>query len=246
VIRDRTRNLFRESAPRHHLHRRPAVHVGLVEYDIRPHVCWPGGQHLLLAVNQIGDVEGRQLKPMPVRDRVSRASFHAIPAEDTSIVIYVVDPGVTLGAADPVLGGVIGGFNVDAVGWARRGAKEAGHTLLQPILVALKHVGAAKAGFDASPAKRPLAVGIVLDGGGLEHLHKGDAHPLGNGRDVLKNRHAQLVYRRSGEQCGASRTTRGSGEVKEFPSVWSSNVAPYLDLHWLDFSSFFPTNPAQY
>src|SRR3981081_1767346 len=192
--------LSRDSAPRHHLRRRPAIYVGLVEYHVRPHMCWPGGQHLLLAVNQIADIERRQLKPMPVCDRISRTSFHAIPAEDTSIVIYVVDLGVPLGAADPVLGGVIGGFNVDAVGWARRGAKEAGHALLQPILVALKHVGAAKAGFDASPAKRPLAVGIVLDGGGLEHLHEGDAHPLGDGSDVLKNRHAQLVYRTSGEQ----------------------------------------------
>src|SRR3979411_1025001 len=178
VIRDRTRNLSRDSAPRHHLRRRPAIYVGLVEYHVRPHVCWPGGQHLLLAVNQIADIKRRQLKPMPVRDRISRASFHAIPAEDTSIVIYVVDSGVPLGAADPGLGSVVGGFNVDAVGRARRGAKEAGHTLLQPIFVALKHVGAAESRFDARPAKRTLAVGIVLDGGGLEHLHEGDAHSL--------------------------------------------------------------------
>src|ERR1700737_439438 len=104
---------------------------------------------------------------MPVRDRIGRASFNAIPAEDTSIVIYVVNPGVPLSAADPVLGGVVGGFNVDAVGRACCGAKEAGHTLLQSIFVALEHVGAAKAGFNTRPAKRTLAVGIVFDGGGL-------------------------------------------------------------------------------
>src|SRR3982074_3383332 len=145
---------------------------------------------------------------MPMCDRISRASFHAIPAEDTSIVIYVVDPGVPLGAADPGLGSVVGGFNVDAVGRARRGAKEGRHPLLQPIFVALKHVGAAESGFDARPAKRTLAVGIVLDGGGLEHLHEGDAHSLSDGSDVLKNRHAQLVYRTSGEQSH-SRWPRG-------------------------------------
>src|SRR5258708_26723599 len=136
---------------------------------------------------------------MPMRDRIGRASFHAIPTENTSIVIYVVDAGVALGPADAVLGSVIGSFNVDAVGRARRGAKEGGHTLLQSIFVALERVGAAEAGFDARPAKRTLAIGIVFDGGRLEHLHEGDAHALGDSGDVLKNRHAQLVYRRSGE-----------------------------------------------
>src|SRR4030088_1611550 len=100
---------------------------------------------------------------MPMCDRISRASFHAIPAEDTSIVIYVIDAGVALGAADPGLCSVVCGFNVDAVGRARRRAKEAGHTLLQPIFVALEHVGAAESGFDARAAKRTPAVGIVLD-----------------------------------------------------------------------------------
>src|SRR6266851_534316 len=137
---------------------------------------------------------------MPMRDRVSRASFHAVPAENTSIVIYVVDAGVALGAADAILGSIIGGFNIDAVGRAGRGAKEASHTLLQSIFVALEDVGAAKAGFDARPAKRTFAIGIVFDDGRLEHLHEGDAHALGDGCDVLKNRHAQLVYRRRGEQ----------------------------------------------
>src|SRR5258708_1855998 len=137
---------------------------------------------------------------MPVRNCVGRASFHAISAENTSIVIYVVDAGVALGAADAILGSVIRGFNVDAVGRARRGAKEAGHTLLQSIFVALEHVGPTETGLDARPAKRTLAIGVVLDGGGLEHLHEGDAHAFGDGSDILKNRHAQPVYRRSGER----------------------------------------------
>src|SRR5579863_1739923 len=53
-----SRNLSRRLAPRHHLYRRPTVHVGLVEYDVGTHMCWPGGQHLLLAVDQVAGIEG--------------------------------------------------------------------------------------------------------------------------------------------------------------------------------------------
>src|SRR5258708_33824717 len=149
---------------------------------------------------------------MPMRDCVIRASFYTIPAENTSIVIYVVDAGVTLSAADPVLGCVIRGFNVDAVGRARSGAKEAGHTLLQSIFVALEHVGPTETGLDARPAKRTLAIGVVLDGGGLEHLHEGDAHAFGDGSDILKNRHAQPVYRRMGKGIRGWRAVGRKGE----------------------------------
>ena len=50
-------NLAGTSAARHHLRGRPTVHVGLIENDVRSHVCWPGGQHLLLAHHQVGGVE---------------------------------------------------------------------------------------------------------------------------------------------------------------------------------------------
>src|SRR5581483_4086475 len=94
-------------APRHHFRRRTAIHVGLVEYDVGSHVRWPGGQHLLLAVNQIGGVKGRQFESMTVRDGVGGTGLHAISAENAAVVIDVVNLGVALGAADAVFGGIL-------------------------------------------------------------------------------------------------------------------------------------------
>ncbi len=101
--------------PRNHLLGSPAIHVSLIEYDVVSHMCWPGGQHLLLAVNQIACIKRRQLKPMPVRNRIGRASLHAISAKNTPVVIDVVGFGVAFGAAYAVFGGVVGGFDVDAI-----------------------------------------------------------------------------------------------------------------------------------
>ena len=144
------RNSSGTLTPRHHLRRSPAIHVGLIEHDVRSHVCWPGGQHLLLAVNQIAGVERRQLKSMPVRNRVGRASLHAISAKNAAVVIDVVNLGVALGAADAVFGGVVGGFDVDAVRGTVGGAEKAGDALFQSVFVALQHVRAAEAGFECA------------------------------------------------------------------------------------------------
>src|SRR6266849_1370215 len=122
---------------------------------------------------------------MSVRDRVGRASFHAVSAKNAAVVIDVVNLGVPLRAAYATCGGIVGGLDVDAVRRARRRAQEAGYTFLQPVLVALQDVSAAKASLNARPAQRPLSVGIILHDGGLKHLHEGDAHALGNRGDVL-------------------------------------------------------------
>ena len=82
--------------------RRAAIHVGLVEDDVGAHVCWPGGQHLLLAVNQIAGVEGGQFKSVTVRDRIGRASLYAISAKNAAVVVDVVNLRVALGATDAV------------------------------------------------------------------------------------------------------------------------------------------------
>jgi hypothetical protein len=175
--------------PRHHLPGSSAIHVGLIEYGIRSHMCWPGGQHLLLTVNQIARIEGGELKPMPMRNRVRRTSLHAIPTKDTSIVIDVVDLGVALGAAYAVFGGVVGRFDVDAIRGAVGGAEEAGYAFFQAVFVALQDVSATEAGFEARSFERTFAVGIIFNRGGLEHLQEGDAHALGDGGDVFQNRH---------------------------------------------------------
>jgi len=186
-------------APRNHLLRSPTVHVGLIEHNVRSHVCWPGGQHLLLAVNQIAGVKRCQLEPVPVRNRVCRTSLHAISAKDTSIVIDVVDLGVALGAADAVFGGVICSLDVDAIRGTIGGAEEAGHAFFQAVFVALQDVGAAEAGFETGATQRTFAVGIIFHRRGLEHLHEGDAHALGDGGDVFQYWHTFVVYRKAGD-----------------------------------------------
>src|SRR5215470_10789404 len=102
-------------APGHHFRRCPTVHVGLIEYDVRSHVCWPGGQHHLLAVDQVGRVEGRQFESVAVRDRIGRTGLDTVSAEDAAVVVDVIDLGVAFGAADTVLLRVLGSFNVNAV-----------------------------------------------------------------------------------------------------------------------------------
>src|SRR5579872_1357134 len=59
-----SKGLSRRLAPRHHFCWRSAIHVGLIEYDVRSHMCWLGSQHHLLAVNQVGRVETRQFEPV--------------------------------------------------------------------------------------------------------------------------------------------------------------------------------------
>ena len=144
---------------------------------------------MLLAVDQIAGVECGQLKTVTVRNGIGGAGFDAIATKDAAVVIDVVNLGVPFCSADAVLGCVIGCLDIDAVRWAVGGAQKAGDAFLQAIFVALKHVSAAEAGFNPGAAERTFTVGIILDGGGLEHLHKGDAHAFGDGGDVLQNRH---------------------------------------------------------
>src|SRR5579859_5795974 len=99
-------------------------------------------QHLLFSVNQIAGIEGSQLKSMAMRNRISRASLHAVPAKDASIVVDVIDTGVALGARNSVFRGVFRGFDVDAIRRTSSSAQKAGHTLLQPVFIALQHVHA--------------------------------------------------------------------------------------------------------
>src|ERR1700686_1449806 len=112
-------------APVYHFCGSAAVHVGLIEYDVGSHMCWPGGQHMLLAVHQIAGVEGRQFKSMAVSDRIGGARFHAIAAENAAVGVDVVDLGVAFRAADAVLGGVFCGLDVGTIRWTRSGAQEA-------------------------------------------------------------------------------------------------------------------------
>src|SRR5579872_1443729 len=130
---------------------------------------------------------------MSVGNCIGRTSLNAVSAEDTAVVIDVVNRCITLGAADAVLGRVLGSFDVDAVGGAGCSTQETGNTLFQAIFVALKDMKSAKAFFEAGSTERPWAIGIILDDGGFEHLRKGDGHAFGNGGDVLHNGHIGII-----------------------------------------------------
>src|SRR4051812_46902641 len=104
---------------------------------------WNRGQHVFLGIDERGGVVAGHLETVPVRDRVSRAGFDAISAENAAIVVDVINLRVTLAAADPDLLGVLSGFDVYAVGRARRRAQEAGHALFEAVFIALQHVYAA-------------------------------------------------------------------------------------------------------
>jgi hypothetical protein len=182
-------NSMGKSASRHHLRGCAPVDVGLIEHDVGSHVCWPGGQHLLLAVHKIGSIECCQLESMAVRDGIGRARLDTVPTENASIVIDVVHLGVALGAADAVFGGILGRFDVNAVGWAGSRAEKTGYAFFQAVFIPLQDVRAAEAGFNSRAAQWSLAVGIVLDNRRVEHLPEGDAHAFGNRSDVFQNRH---------------------------------------------------------
>src|SRR4029077_4731334 len=182
--------------PLHWQRRSPARHVRAVEDRVGPHVRWRGRQHLLLAINQVGRIERRQFKSVPVRNRIGRASFHAISAEDAPVVVDVVDLRISFGAAYPVGLGVLRRLDIDAVRRAGGGAQETCHALLQPVLVALQHVHPTKTFLEARAFQRPGTVRVVLDLGRLKHLHEGDAHTFGNRRDIFQPRHRTSVYRK--------------------------------------------------
>jgi hypothetical protein len=152
-------------------------------------------QHVFLAHHQVGGVQSSQLKPMAVGDGVCGTGFNAVAAEDAAIVVDVVNLGVALGRGDANLLGIFSSFNEDAIRGAGRRAQETGYALFQAVLIALQHVRAAIALLEDRAAFRAFSIGIVLHLCGLKDLPEGDAHPLGNGRDVAHDGHEVSIRR---------------------------------------------------
>src|SRR5271165_4469684 len=100
-------------------------------------------QHLLFPVHQRIDVVRGQFESVSVRNRVRRASLHAISAEYAPRIIDVIDLRVTLARRDPLLLGIFSRLDINAVGWARRRAQKTSHALLQTAFVAVQHVNPA-------------------------------------------------------------------------------------------------------
>jgi len=148
-------------------------------------MCWPGGQHLLLAIDQVRGIERGDLKAVSVRDRIGRARFYAVSAKDAAVVIDVVNFCIPFGAAHPMLGSVLRCLDVNAIRGTGRSAQKARNTFLQAVLVALQDMNAAVPLLEFRALQRPGTIGIILNDGGLKHLPEGDAHTLGDRRNVL-------------------------------------------------------------
>jgi hypothetical protein len=103
-----------------------------------------------------------------------------------------------------------------------------------------------------------VRVGIILHLRRLEHLHEGDAHAFGDGRDIFQDRHilisipkaarerrfrrCPLVTRKRAKRAVMGRTerdpSRGSpisfatlqddNEVQAMPSIWLKNPTRYF------------------
>ena len=71
--------------------------------------------------------------------------------------------------------GILGRFDINAIGRAGGGAQKTGDALFQAVFVALQHVDAAIA-----LLKLGRRVRIVFGDGGIHHLAEGDAHALGD------------------------------------------------------------------
>src|SRR5262245_539289 len=121
---------------------------------------------------------------MPVGDGICGAGFNAVAAKDATVVIDVVDLGVTLGAADTVLCSVLCGFDIDAVRRTSCRAQKTSYTFFQSILIALQNVQAAKTFLKDGTLCRTFAVRIVLNDCGFEHLPKSYRHSFGNAGEI--------------------------------------------------------------
>ena len=82
---------------------------------------------------------------MAVCDRIRRAGFHAVTAENAARIINVVNAGVALAGGDAVHIRIFRGFNVNAIRRAGRRTEKASYTLLQTTFVAVQHVNPAVA-----------------------------------------------------------------------------------------------------
>jgi len=148
-------------------------------------MCWPGGQHLFLAIDQIRGIEGGNLKTVSVSDGIGWARFYAVPAKNAAVVIDVVNLCIAFGAADPMLGGVLRRLDVDAIRWASGRTQEARNTFLQAAFIALQNVNTAIPLLKFRALQWTGTIRIVLNDSGLEHLLEGDAHAFGNRGNVL-------------------------------------------------------------
>src|SRR5579885_3122656 len=110
---------------------------------------------------------------MTVRDRIGRASLHAIAAENAAGVINVVNGSVPFAGGNPVRVRVLGRLNVDAICRARSRAQEASYALFQAVFIAVQDVNS-----PVSRLKMDRLVRVILRHRFAEHVLEGDAEAL--------------------------------------------------------------------
>ena len=112
-----------------------------------------------------------------MRDRVRRACFDAVAAENAARIVYVVDLRIAFTGGNPFSVGIFRGFDIDTVRRASSGTKKAADTFFETVFIALQDVNTAIAWLD-----RRRSVGKTLSRSFLEHRPQGDAEAL-NERD---------------------------------------------------------------
>src|SRR5579859_3698255 len=184
-----------------------------------------GHQQSFLAIDQVAGVEGGQLETVAVGDGVRGAGLNAIAAEDAAVVIDVIDLGVALGAADAFLFGIIGSFNVNAVGRAGGGAQKTGNAFFQAIFIALQLVQSAEALLKNRALIGQFFIGIVFHNRLGKHLLQGHGHSFGDAGEVTKDRHADKYNSETTKDTkvrGVSALT--TKDTKEHEGSWAGNV----------------------
>jgi hypothetical protein len=139
-------------------------------------------QQLLFAIHQRIDVVRRQLKSVPVRDRIGRASFYTVATENTARIIDIVDFRVTLACRNAIRVRILSRFDVDTICRASRGAQKAADALLQSIFIAMQNVNAAVARLEVNGLVR-----IVLGDRLPKHIFERDTEALRQRCECLGN-----------------------------------------------------------
>jgi hypothetical protein len=133
-------------------------------------------KHLLFAVYQRVYIVCREFKPVPMRNRVRRARFHAITAKNTPRIIDVVNFGVTIACGNTVIFRILSSFNIDAIRWTGRRAQKASDALLKIIFIAMEDVNPAVAWLKIHRLMR-----IILGHGLTKHILERDAETFYQG-----------------------------------------------------------------
>ena len=142
----------------------------------------PGFEELFFAIDHGIDVVGGDLESVTVGDRVGRAGFDAVSAEDATRIIDIVDAGVAFACGDALRFGVVCGFNIDTPRRTGGGAEKATDAFFQAVFIAVQNVDAAIASL-----KMHGLVRVILGGGLSPKIAKGNTEAFGQSRDRAAN-----------------------------------------------------------